>query len=188
MKKIQIFSLVTIVCVLIFIACNSGGKEKRNERNENESTEIKKDSAPTAILPPSPAPSTYSADRLPPGVKEFVNKNYVGYRIETAAPDPLCGGGPAIDVAIAKTGAPNLSLIFKPDGSYVQQEEDVPLSTASDKIRSTLKTKFGDYSAGSQIEKLTLADKSIQYLVDLSKGKNTKEVIFTIDGSVVCEN
>lgn len=188
MKKIQIFSLVTTLCMLSFIACNSGGKENGNEQNEKESIEIKKDSAPTLTSSTPQATATYSADNLPPGVKEFVNKNYIGYRIVTVDPDPLCGGGPAIDVVIAKTGATSLSLIFKPDGSYVQQEEDVPLSNASEKIRNTLKTKFGDYSAGGQIEKLTLADRSIQFMADLSKGKNTKEVILTIDGEVVCEN
>ncbi|MDO8993452.1 MAG: hypothetical protein Q7U83_10325, partial [Daejeonella sp.] len=104
------------------------------------------------------------------------------------ASDPLCKGGDAIDVAISKTGAPNLSLIFTPDGSYVQQEEDVPLTTASAKIKNTLKAKYADYSAGTQIEKLILADNSVQYLVDLSKGSITKEVIFTTDGMVVCEN
>jgi len=59
-------------------------------------------------------------------------------------------------------------LIFKTGGNFVQQDEDVPLSTA-------------------QIEKLILPDKSRQYLVDLTKNVKTKEVIFTADGAVICE-
>ena len=120
-------------------------------------------------------------------MKEFIGKNYPGYKIINAASDLLCQGGDAIDVAITKNGSPNLSLIFKTDGSFVQQEEDVPLSTAPTKISSVLKTNYADYSAGKQIEKLILADKSVQYLIDLNKGKISKEVIFDTNGNVVCE-
>lgn len=47
-------------------------------------------------------------------------------------------------------------------GTTTVGTEDVDLSTAPDKIKSTLKTQFGKYSAGGQIEKLILADRSIQ--------------------------
>ena len=70
----------------------------------------------------------------------------------------------------------------------MQQEEDVPLSTASLKISEALKTKYAGYTAGNQIEKLILADKSVQYLVDLTKNKVSKEVIFSAEGNVVCES
>lgn len=109
------------------------------------------------------------------------------YAIVSAAPDQLCEGGEAIDVAVTKKGVPDLSLIFKPDGSFEQQEEDVPLPTASDKIRTVLNTKYAGYSAGNQIEKLTLVDKTVEYVVDLNKGSVTKEVIFCLDGNIVCE-
>jgi hypothetical protein len=104
------------------------------------------------------------------------------------ASDPLCQGGPAIDVAITKAGSTPLSLIFKPDGSFVQQEEDIALTEATNKIKVALKVKYPGYVAGTQIEMLTLADNSMQYLVDLSKNNVTKEVIFTADGKVFCEN
>lgn len=106
-------------------------------------------------------------------MKELITKNYPGYSIIKSIPDPLWQGGNAIDVAITKRGAPNHSLIFKPDGSFVQQEEDVALATVPVKIKNMIKAKFADYSAGDQSERLTLPDKSVQYLVDLSKGKIT---------------
>jgi hypothetical protein len=78
-----------------------------------------------------------------------------------ALSDPLCMGGDAIDLVIAKSGTSNLSLIFKPDGSFVQQEEDVPLFTITSKIMNTLNTKYADHSACTQIEKLILTDKTV---------------------------
>ncbi|MBL0200286.1 MAG: hypothetical protein IPP81_08940 [Chitinophagaceae bacterium] len=141
----------------------------------------------TATITTGLSDGEITLDRLPGGVKEFVVKNYAGYKMVKALSDPLCQGGDAIDLAIAKAGAPNLSLIFKPDGSFVQQEEDVPLSTATNKIMKVLKTKYADYAVGTQIEKLILADKTVQYLADLTRGSVTREVIFTADGNVVCE-
>jgi hypothetical protein len=187
MKKVKLFSLAIVTSMLVFIACNNESKEKADENNEGGTTEIKKDTSVSNVSSVSPS-TKYTIINLPVGVKEFVSKNYAGYTIVSASPDPLCGGGSAVDVAITKTGFPNFSLIFKPDGSYVQQEEDVDLSTAPVKIKSTLKTQFAKYSAGGQIEKLILADKSIQYMVDLTNGKITKEVIFTAEGNIVCEN
>ena len=187
MKKIKFLGLAIVTGMLILTACNNGNKKQADEKNETGTTEIKKDTGVLNVSSASPS-TKFTINNLPVGVKEFVSKNYSGYTIVSADSDPLCGGGPAVDVAIKKTGVPNLSLIFKPDGSFVQQEEDVPLSTASDKIRSVLKTKYADYSAGNQIEKLTLVDKTIEYMVDLNKGSVNKEVIFSVDGNIVCEN
>jgi hypothetical protein len=51
-----------------------------------------------------------------------------------------------------------------------------------------LKTKFADFKVDSQIEKLTLADKKIQYSADLSKNGSSKEVVVDADGNVVCSH
>jgi hypothetical protein len=181
---------------IFIISCGNNSSEK-NEGTESEQQEAMEstntDSASlhrpdtASIQIPSPG-STIAIDKLPAGVNEFVTKNYPGYQIKSATSDPLCEGGDAIDVAITKSGTPNLSVIFRPDGQFVQQEEDVPLSTASLKISEALKTKYAGYTAGNQIEKLILADKSVQYLVDLTKNKVSKEVIFSAEGNVVCES
>ena len=189
-KKITL-PLMALALTFTIVSCNN---EKNEKDEKNETTEIKQQEKTaadkpniTATVPTALPAGEITLDRLPAGVKEFVTKNHPGYAMVKAVSDPLCQGGDAIDVAIAKTGAPNLSLIFKPDGTYVQQEEDVPLTTASAKIKATLKAKYADYSAGTQIEKILLADKSVQYLVDLSKGNVAKEVIFSIEGMVICE-
>ncbi len=186
-KKIFL-PLTALTFSIIFISCNNQSSEK-NEASETKAQEaVESTSADTAKITTALPAGEIALDKLPAGVKEFVSRNYSGYTIIKAASDPLCKGGDAIDVAITKAGAPNFSVIFKPDGSFVQQEEDVPMSTATDKIKNALKTKYADYSAGNQIEKLILADKTVQYLVDLSKGKVSKEVIFNVEGNVVCEN
>ncbi len=125
---------------------------------------------------------------LPQSINDFVTKNYAGYKIKSAAHDPMCNGDDALDVAITKTGSPAYSLIFSPQGEFIQQEEDVNISNAPAKVLETLKTKFGDYKIGQQIEKLSLADHSTHYSVDVSKSGASKEVIFDEQGNVLCED
>jgi hypothetical protein len=185
-KKISSALIIMLGFSIFVIACSSNSSEK-NEGPESAQKEAMESKSPDSSVKTPLSTSGISLNNLPAGVKEFVGKNYPGYKMISATSDPLCQGGDAIDVAITKNGSPNLSLIFKPDGSFVQQEEDVPLSTAPGKINSVLKGKYASYSAGNQIEKLTLANKSVQCLVDLNKGKVSKEVIFDLNGNVVCE-
>ncbi len=166
----KLFAIITsITFSVFFISCTNNSPQKNKEQQSNlqdSPTSINADTSSLHMPLPSGA---IALDKLPKGVKEFIEKFYPGYIMIHAASDPLCGGGDAIDVAVTKKGSSDFSLIFKPDGSFVQQEEDMPLSTAPGKIKDVLKAKYADYTVSNQIEKLILADKTEQYLVDLNK-------------------
>lgn len=125
---------------------------------------------------------------LPAAITQFVTDNHEGYMVKSATYDPLCGGQNAIDVSVVKDGAPGYSLIFTLDGNYVQREEDMDFIEAPAAIIKELKAKYASYQVAPQIEKITLANNQIQYLVDLTKNGTAKEVIFDTDANVVCEN
>ncbi|HEY5535889.1 MAG TPA: type I restriction enzyme HsdR N-terminal domain-containing protein [Ignavibacteria bacterium] len=78
--------------------------------------------------------------------------------------------------------------IFKPDGTYIQKEEDIQFKNAPQKVKEAIKTKYGSYNASDQIEKLTFPDNTTQYLIDIDKDTVSKEVILNSDGQIVCEN
>lgn len=133
--------------------------------------------------------SVISLSELPKAVNDFITRNYAGYKIEKAGHDPLCSGGDAMDVAISKSGSPKLSLIFLPDGKFVQKEEDIDLDAVPAKILNTIKIKYAGFTPGKEAEKLTLADKkTVQFQLDLKKEGISKEATFNIDGNLICEN
>lgn len=175
MKRVITFLLFTLA-LLIFVACN----------NKKVSTQLKTVS-PDTTQSFKPLSGEISLDKLPINIKEYVNKHYPGYAIKKAAYDPLCTGEDAMDIAISKQDSPDYSLIFLFDGTFVQLEEDIDLSKAPAKVLETVKAKYADFQPAHKIESLTLADKSIAYLVDLTKGTLTKEVILKADGTIVCE-
>lgn len=173
------------VSVFSFAACNSNNTTATNSVHGDSTTTA----PPSADTTKNTAPSgNVALDQLPASVKDFVAKNYHGYTMKSAVHDPLCSGGDAIDVAIGKKGSPDYSLIFLPDGTFVQQEQDVDISKAPAGVLKIAKTKYAGFTPAQQIERLTLADKSTQYLLDLAKDKTTKEVIFNDAGTVICEH
>ena len=127
-------------------------------------------------------------EQLPESVLEYVTVNHQGYMVKGAAYDPLCNGENAVDVSVVKDGQPGYSLIFTLDGKFVQLEEDMELVSAPETIKKELRANYASYQVAPQIEKLTLANSQTQYLIDLTKNGTSKEVIFDLDGKVVCEN
>ena len=128
-----------------------------------------------------------SMRNLPDSIRPFIASHYPGYTIAAATYDPLCGGAPAIDVAVRATGMPAYSLIFLPNGNYVQREEEVPLATVPPAVMASVKEKYSDFRIGKQAEKLVLADNSTEYSFDVAKPHNAREAVFSSSGQIVCE-
>ena len=129
--------------------------------------------------------STNTNVTIPQKARTYVKNNYPKYNIVKASNDPMCTGKPAIDVLIKKD-QDVISLIFSPNGDFLQSEIDVAYSEAPKVIDTKIKSKFPEYIASEQIEKLTLPNGETQYLVDIMKDKESKEVIFDTAGNVVC--
>jgi hypothetical protein len=185
--------LALIALILTITRCGNRANHE-NKATDTASQNVTTDTinqnaaAPVDSAADKFASGPIAIEQLPASVNPYVEKNFPGYKIANAAYDPLCSGGNAIDVVITKRGQANLSLIFIPDGTFVQKEEDVPLNTAPNKVRDVVKTKYSDYKAANQIEKITLADNTTEYLIDIAKGNVSKEVIMATDGTVICEN
>lgn len=184
-------------CALVLISCNRSSSLKTvdsvsattHQETDSITTSAAIQKADSSYPSKLPFDSTkVSIATLPGTISAFVHRRYPGYRITAASYDPLCGGGPAIDVAIRKAGSTEFSLIFRPDGSYVQQEQDMALATAPPAVVTSVRTQFAGYTIAPQLEKLTLADTSTEYSFDLSKGPVRREVILTELGAVVCDN
>lgn len=182
MSRIIKLSLFTIG-VLIFVACNNADKASKEQEDTDKTAEPK----PVEPAPPEPPSVEIALDRLPSNIKLFVTRNYAGYTMQKAVHNSLCSGVDAIDLTISKKGGADYSLIFLPNGTFVQKEEDVDLTNVPSKILEIIKEIYADYKPAPQIEKITLADNTTQFLIDISNSNESKEVILKKDGTVVCE-
>lgn len=173
-----------IAAVLTFSACENQQGDNKTKKEDKVETLNTTDTIQNAL----PKSGEIALDKLPPKIQEYVNSNFQGYSMKRAAYDPLCPSGDAIDVAITKKASPDYSLIFLPDGTFIQLEEDIDLSKAPVKVLEIVKSKYAGFKPATQIERLKLADGSVQYLLDITKDKIIKEVIFKEDGTIVCEH
>lgn len=174
-----ILKALLVIAVIIFVSGCSKKESRQVSKNKVDTVKSMQDLH---------VKDSVSKENLSANIKDYVSSHYPGYIINDAQSDPLCVGGDAIDVLVTKKGKPAFSLIFKPDGTFVQKEEDVDFYAAPENVKNTIKVKYGSFKASDQIEKLTLADNSTQYLIDLNKDLVSKEVILTINGTVICEN
>ncbi|MFM9989246.1 hypothetical protein [Flavobacterium sp.] len=177
---------LTLALAVTLLASLNSCKDK--EINDNEELTQEKKGKESYLKTTVDKEGKIALEQLPANVAAYVVKNYLGYEMKSAAHDPLCSGGDAIDLVITKKSSPTYSLIFLPDGTFVQLEEDVAISKSPTKVLEAIESKYSGYQISQQIEKLTLANNTTQYLLDITKDKITKEVIFTTDGIVVCEN
>ena len=186
-KKI-LTGLMSLLLCINFISCANNNADKNADAKSSGQNSLQSSNADTPSISSNFPSGATQLHQFPDEVRNFIKKFYPGYTMIIAVSDPLCQGGDAVDVTVKKKGSPNLSLIFKPDGTFVQQEEDVQLKAAPVKVRDALKARYAGYAAGNQIEKLIIADKTVQYMIDLNLLGIAKEVIFDAEGNVVCEN
>ncbi|MBS1904535.1 MAG: hypothetical protein JSS75_12580 [Bacteroidetes bacterium] len=137
---------------------------------------------------PASALAHKTPDSVRTRINDYTNTHYAGWRIKRISPDPMCDGTPALEVVLSRHKHEPLALIFTPQGMFVQLEEDIPFPSAPSVVQTAATSKYHNYHIARTVERITLASGSIQYLFDLSKGKQTKEATFAQDGSMVCEH
>ena len=135
----------------------------------------------------SEAGNSVPTSNLPQGVFDYANTHYPGYSVALAAHDPLCQGGDAYYVKFTKQGNSDVTLIFTTDGTFVQKEEELTYADLPQAVKDYLSTHYTGWTPSDLTEKFILADNSIQYQSDLTKGRSSKEVILEEDGTLYCE-
>ena len=128
---------------------------------------------------------------LPTAITNYVKTNYTDYTIDEAQKDTLCNGIAGIEVELEKKGAADISLFFNNENAFILKEEDIKYSTLPTNVSAFISNNYPNYEMPKKAEKITLADGTIQYEVDL-KEKTTKiekEVLINAEGtSKICEH
>lgn len=131
---------------------------------------------------------------LPVDIINFIAYSHSGYMIGSASYKTLCGGIDAIEAIVVKEEQNksedySISLIFTQDGKYIRTEQGIDFSDVPDRIKQEIASSFNGFKPNLKAKLLTLTNNDeTQYLVNLEKDSGDKEVIFKVDGNIVCEN
>ena len=129
-------------------------------------------------------------DSLPDAIKNYIATNYGGYTIDEAQRDTLCNGMTGIEVELEKRGAAEIALFFNTENAFIQKEEEINYRDLPSSVKAFISTNFNNYNTDDEADKITLANGTIQYEVEL-KEKTTKvekDVVINSDGTLkICE-
>ena len=136
------------------------------------------------------AENTIDIKTLPAAIVTYINTNYAGYTIDEAQKDTLCNGMAGVGIALEKKNAEDVELFFSSENAYILKEEEINYSALPTNVQAFFSTNYPNYNLPKEAEKITLANGTVQFEVDL-KEKTTKvekEVTTNFEGSVkVCE-
>ena len=131
-------------------------------------------------------PGNIPIDSLPAAIKAYVTTNFAGYTLRHAEYDSLCPNGLVYEITIDKMMSPPVQLYFDMTAAFLMRSDLIRYQELPEVVKSSAITNYPGYFA-MKIEKLTLADGSLQYLLDLSKPHVMKTVRFDANGIIVCE-
>ena len=125
-------------------------------------------------------------DSLPYAIKAYVTTHFAGYTLRHAEYDSLCPNGLVYEINIDKMKTPPVQLYFDMTATFLMRSDLIRYFDLPQVVQSSILTNYAGYFS-MKIEKLTLADGTLQYLVDLSKPHTMKTVRFDANGIVLCE-
>ena len=126
---------------------------------------------------------------LPTPITTYIAINYPGYHLDEAQKDTLCNGTAGIEVELEKKGAEDISLFFNNENVFVLKEAEIKYRDLPTAVQSYITTNYPNFKLPEEADKITLANNTIQYEVDI-KEKTTKiekEIVINSDGtSKIC--
>lgn len=135
---------------------------------------------------PGGHPGGIPVDSLPAAITSFVASNFAGYTLRHAEFDSICPNGLVYEITIDKMMTPPVALYFDITAAFLMRADLIRPDDLPQAVKASISSGFAGFFA-MKTEKLTLADGTIQYLVDLSKLHTMKTVRFAADGTVICE-
>jgi uncharacterized membrane protein YkoI len=122
---------------------------------------------------------------LPQAIKTYVEVNYPGYALDEAEKETDCSGLTVYDVEIEQGEENELELTFDADGNFLYSETEIAATDLPAAVVNSIATNYAGFTT-QEADKLTLADGSTRYEVELKKGNTEKEVLFDLEGTVIC--
>ncbi len=127
---------------------------------------------------------------LPAAITTYISTNYADYKIDEAQKDTLCNGTAGIEVELEKKNSDDITLFFSNENTFILKEEEIKYSALPTAVQTFFSTNYPNYNLPKDADKITLANGTVQYEVDI-KEKTTKvekEVITNADGNAkICE-
>jgi hypothetical protein len=126
-------------------------------------------------------------DSIPASAKNYITANFPGYTIHHARPDTLCQFGTIISVMIDSSFKTHQQLIFNVSGIFLAEESRINSADVPSAVTAAIAASYSGYTVRDKSEVFALAGGSKQYKLFLFKDNLHLDVVFTENGTIICE-
>ncbi len=123
---------------------------------------------------------------LPTSIQDFIQNNYPDYVVEEAEKETLCTGVEVYEVELETKEDNEIELVFDLEGSLLYEEVEISTEELPTAVTESIIANYGNFKL-EEAERLELATDGTQYEVELEQGDTELEVLFSGNGTVICE-
>lgn len=130
--------------------------------------------------------STTYTGNIPQAALDFIQDNYVGYRIDSYEKEDICEDEYYYEVELEDGPGKDIDLYFSLDWVFQFEMIEIRVDDLPQAVRNTIEEQYGAYEIEKDdLYKLSWEDGRIQYEVELD-GNSDPEIIFNEDGTIDC--
>lgn len=126
---------------------------------------------------------------LTDAMKDFIQSNYPGYKIEDVETEDICDVN-YIEVELEDGPGPDIELYFTMDKDFAFAVTEVSTSALPQAILDAIAKDYAGYEIDDdKVQRFELPDGSLRFEVELEKDSGSDlEIVFNADGSVFCKD
>lgn len=129
-------------------------------------------------------------DSLPVVIIQHIGTNYPTYTAEECAEiDTLCDSTAVFTIELEDNHDNELKLVYEQGGTFLYEMNKIPHSSLPQNVLNSISTSYAGFEWEEKAYKLTWANGTLQYQVELENEATDEEliVIFADDGTILCE-
>lgn len=123
---------------------------------------------------------------LPASIQAWISNNHPGFTADEAENEVLCDGTKVFAVEAEKGEEEEIQLTFDTNGAFLFSQTEVAVADLPTAVSAGAAKKYAG-QAISEAVKMSMADGSTRYEVELGSGKSEKGVVFDNEGIFLCE-
>ncbi len=123
---------------------------------------------------------------LPQTASDYIANNYSDYDVDETELEELCSGEDAYKVELENADNDEMELVFDMEGSFLYAVTEISNSALPESVRNSISTNYPDYTL-DDAERHDRFDDTVEYQVEIEKGRKELYVILNTEGTVLCE-
>ena len=123
---------------------------------------------------------------LPTAVQQYIDANYQGYEAEEAENETLCDGKTVLEVEIEGPNDQEIDLTFDAEYNFLFSKQEIAVNQLPAAVSGSIAALYAGYNV-KEAEKVTMANDSVRYEVEVKKAGTALDVLFDAGGEKICE-